>query len=131
MSKLYFTEAEINQHKHPLTEEVKAHVVILIAKLSDLREIYGRPMIVTSGFRSRADQEAIYKHSKKVPYGSAHLSGRAADVADRDGSLAAFCYSNIPLLEKIGLWCEDPTRTRGWVHFQTYPPVSGNRFFMP
>lgn len=73
----------------------------------------------------------IYKNSKKVPYGSAHLTGRAADIADRDGSLAAWCYANIPILEQAGLYLEDPTRTKGWVHMQIVPPQSGSRFFMP
>jgi hypothetical protein len=129
--KLYFTLHELNQRKHELSEEVLKNLEDLIQRLSKFRAAYGSYMVVTSGFRSVEDQKRIYKNSEKVPLGSAHLSGRAVDIADRDGSLAAFCYANIPLLEECGLWCEDPTYTRGWLHFQSVPPLSGSRFFRP
>lgn len=106
-------------------------MIILIDRLSQVREAYGKPMIVTSGFRSEEDQRRIYANKDKVPMRSAHLVGAAADIADRDRNLAGFCYDNIKLLETIGLWCEDTTRTFTWVHFQIYPPASGSRFFLP
>lgn len=131
MSKLYFTADELNQHRYPLPPDVEKNVTILIERLSLIREAYGRPMIITSGYRSKEDQMRIYAGKVKVPMGSAHLIGAAADVSDRDRSLAGFCYANISLLEKVGLWCEDPTRTPTWLHFQIYPPASGSRFFLP
>lgn len=129
--KLYFTLEELNQRKHPLSEEVLANLQDLISRLSAFRAAYGSYMVVTSGFRSEEDQKRIYKDKPRVPLHSAHLVGKAADIADRDGSLAAFCYANVPLLEKCGLWLEDPTYTRGWVHFQSIAPASGSRFFRP
>lgn len=131
MNKIYFTLKEVNPKGHVLTDEQKANLEDLIQKLSIIREAYGQPMIVTSGFRSREDQERIYGNASKVPYGSQHLNGCAADVFDRDKSLAGWCFANYKKLEEVGLWCEDPTVTRNWVHFQTRPPQSGTRFFKP
>ena len=130
MPKLYFKPEEFNPRKHPMEQGWNDNIKTLILRLSAIREAFGHPMIVTSGFRSREDQERIYR-GKRVPYGSAHMTGSAADISDRDGSLAGFCYDNVKLLEKVGLWVEDPTYTRGWVHFQIYAPASKNRFFKP
>jgi len=110
---------------------IQKNLETLIDRLSVIRDAYGQSMIVTSGLRSREDQERIYAGKKKVPYGSCHLIGAAADIADRDGTLAAFVYANHELLTKAILWCEEPTMTRGWVHFQIFPPQSGSRFFKP
>jgi hypothetical protein len=35
------------------------------------------------------------------------------------------------VLEKYGLYREDPSKTPGWCHLQTRPTVSGKRTFMP
>lgn len=128
---IHFTLKELNPQGHPLSEEHKKNLNILIEKVSAIREAYGKPMIVTSGYRSRQDQERIYKNAQRVPYGSAHLSGEAVDIFDRDKTLASFVLANIPLLEKLGLYCEDPSRTSNWLHFQTRKPPSGSRFFTP
>lgn len=130
-NKLYFTVKELNPNGHPLEQAWEDNLKTLIMRLSAIREAYGRPMIVTSGFRSREDQERIYGGRDKIPYGSCHLIGAAADISDRDRSLAGFCSANVKLLEQLGLWCEDTTYTHTWVHFQIKPPVSGNRFFKP
>lgn len=128
---IHFKLEEFNQRKYPLPPEVEGNINQLIEKLSVIRETFGYPMIITSGYRSVEDQKRIYAGKAKIPMGSLHLIGAAADVADRDGCLAAFVHSNIPMLEELGLWIEDTTRTRGWVHLQLRPPVSGNRFFTP
>lgn len=129
--KTYFKISELNPKAHPMSPEHQANLKELIRRLSLIREAYGRPMTVTSGYRSREDQEKIYHNATKIPYGSAHMSGEAVDVWDRDKNLAAFVCANIPLLEKVGLWCEDVIVTRNWVHFQSRPPKSGSRFFKP
>jgi hypothetical protein len=35
------------------------------------------------------------------------------------------------VLEKYGLWREDPSKTPGWCHLQTRPTASGKRTFIP
>ena len=48
-----------------------------INKLNNLREIYGKPMTVSSGYRdSTHPVEAI----KNAPTSGAHVSGKAADI---------------------------------------------------
>ncbi len=129
--KIYFTRQELNPRDRDLEPEHLLNLEELAKRLSIVREAYGQPMAVTSGFRSIEDQKRIYKNAAKIPMGSQHLCGGAADISDRDGSLAAFVFANAALLERAELWCEDPTYTRGWVHFQISPPLSKSRFFKP
>jgi hypothetical protein len=35
------------------------------------------------------------------------------------------------MLEEAGLFMESPSKTPRWVHFQTVPPKSGKRIFIP
>jgi hypothetical protein len=110
----------------------------LLIKINKIREAYGKPMTVTSGFRRLSDHIRIYSelaHKRgipfdqaKVPMGSSHLSFMAVDIADPDGDLYDWCQNNVSILEQVGLWCEakdDQAR----VHFQITPPKSGKRFF--
>lgn len=128
---------ELNPKGFEVTADVRVNLEVLLARMNEIRGVWGKPMLVTSGLRSLADHKRIYAEIAKrngnavirVPMGSRHLSGQACDVADRDGSLMAWCRANVPVLERVGLWCEDGTV--GWVHFQIVPPGSGKRFFKP
>ena len=131
MSKLFFTLVELNPRNHPLNQDLEVNLNALIERLSAFRAAFGQPMIVTSGLRSESDQRRIYAGRKSIPMLSCHLFGQAVDIADRDRTLSRFCLDNVPLLEKLGLWCESPERTPTWMHFQTRPSRSGNRFFQP
>lgn len=121
------------EHQHNL-EELKKRINII-------REKWGKPMTVTSGYRSMFDHKRIYSeiNAKRrklkqpeltIPMGSKHLSGSAVDISDPDGSLHAWCKANIPLLEEVELWCEEKDN-EARVHFQIFPPKSGKRFFYP
>lgn len=106
----------------------------LLQKMNVIRLSYGKPMTITSGYRSQQDHLRIYSqrniHPPHVPMGSQHLIGGACDILDRSGELMQWCRDNVPLLESTGLWIEDdPSQPR--VHFQINPPRSGNRFFKP
>lgn len=94
-------------------------------RINVIREAWGKPMIVTSGFRTEADQRRINPKAMK----SNHLTGRAVDIADADGLLYEWAVKNTALLEGVGLWCE--VRQGPWLHFQSVPPKSGRRFFQP
>lgn len=124
---IHFTEQEINNHGYPLPPEIQENIDTLIEKLSQVRDAWGRPMTVTSGLRSAADQERINPSAPK----SKHMTGEAADIADPDGSLAAWTKDNLDLMAQIGLWMEDFAHTHGWVHYQISPPKSGHRVFLP
>lgn len=115
------------------TQEIKDNVKELIKRINNLG--YRPPMFFSSCLRSRSVHERIYKEkgipTDKIPWGSKHLSGQAADVADPDGELANWLMINDKKLEQCRLWVEHPDFTKGWVHFQSVPPKSGKRFFIP
>ena len=111
----------------------------LLIKLNKMREAYGKPLRVTSGYRSMADHLRIYAakgitDQSKIPMKSKHLYGQAADLVPMDESITAFQFwikDNIKLMEEIGFWFESFDATKTWAHFQIVPPTSGNRFFVP
>lgn len=118
-----------------LSNEVQNNLQELLVKVNKVRTAYGKPMIVTSGLRTKQHHLEIYArkgiYPPKVPMKSNHLSGRAVDFADSNGELKKWVKANIKLMEEIGLWMEDFSATKTWCHFQINPPKSGNRFFMP
>jgi hypothetical protein len=99
--------------------------------MNKLRTAYGKPLTITSGFRTEQKQREIYKNKGHVPMGSKHLSCEACDVYDPNKDLQQWLLVNIKLLEEIGLWIEHFDATPNWCHFQTCPPKSGLRFFKP
>lgn len=109
----------------------------LLDKLNQFRKAYGKPLIVTSGYRSMQDHLRIYADKgitdkNKIPMQSFHLKGCAADLIANDiKDLHKFVKDNVKLLENIGLWVEDLSITDSWLHVQIYPPKSGQRFFKP
>ena len=118
---------ELNPHKYPTTPEVDKNLQVLLDRLNVVRGVWGKPMIVTSGLRSEADQQRINPSAPQ----SKHLTGQAADISDPDGSLKEWVKANLPLMARVGLWMEEFSHTPTWVHFQTVAPRSGNRIFIP
>ncbi len=108
-----------------LPVDIQRNIVELQTRLNVVRLYYGAPMIVTSGYRTFEDQMRINPKSPR----SRHLSGKAADIHDPDRILQAWILKNPYILERARLWCEDFSDTPTWVHFQSEPPRSGNRFF--
>lgn len=116
---------------------------ILLKYANKLRAAYGKPMIITSGYRTIQDHIRIYSQlasrkgiefdRSKVPMKSRHLFGLACDILDKDGSLYKWAESNEKILEDCGLWCEKDTN--GWLHIQCVPYGSyregKSRFFIP
>ena len=113
-------------------KEHKSNLLDLFLKINLLAIAYGQSLTVNSGYRSLAHHKAIYKAKGILtpPLGSNHLIGRAVDISDPDGRLMNWVLSNIPFMEKTGLWMEEPDSIPR-VHFQTIPPKSGKRFFKP
>lgn len=110
----------------PLTGLMEVNLRKLLKAINKLRDAYGKPMIVSSGYRPAAINATIPGAAKK----SNHMACLAVDLAD-SGKLAEYCLNNLKLLEEFGLWMEDPAHTKGWVHLQCVPPRSGNRVFKP
>lgn len=118
--------------------EYKDNLLELLIRMNKVRDAYGRPMIVTSGYRSAADHIRIYKSlgipANKIPWGSCHLTCQAVDIYDPDGELFEWCVENDTLLREIGVWLEEKDDQKR-VHFQIKPfrsyKPSGSIFFKP
>lgn len=119
-----------------LPVEHQNNLYILHEKINKIRSLYGKPMIVTSGYRSLSHHLRIYRQKgivdqSKIPMASKHLSGQALDIFDPKQELQQWCLANISILEEVGLWMEDFSATPNWAHFQIVPPKSNKRFFKP
>lgn len=125
------TKKELNPHDYPMPPAVAKNFEILFERMNEVRQAWGKPMIVTSGLRSDEKQAELIAQGKSRAVHSKHLAGAACDILDRDGELAEWCLANEDVLRRIGLWCEHPDYTKGWMHFQIMAPKSGRRFFIP
>ena len=125
------TKRELNPKDLEMGPAVAKNFEILFERMNEVRQAYGKPMIVTSGLRSDEKQAELIAQGKSRAIHSKHLAGAACDILDRDGELAEWCLANEDVLRRIGLWCEHPDYTKGWVHFQIMAPKSGRRFFIP
>jgi uncharacterized protein YcbK (DUF882 family) len=110
------------------------NLIKLLEKINVIRKAYGKPWIITSGYRSLEDHLRIYKEKgitdkSKIPMKSKHLFGKACDVFDPNLELTKWLKDNPSYLEDNGLWCEEGNKN--WVHFQDEPPKSGKRWFLP
>lgn len=117
-----------------LALEVRRNLDLLLERANKVRTAWGKPMTVTSGFRSMEDHLRIYREKgitdpAKIPMQSRHLTGRAVDIADANLELTAWLKANPKILEDAELWCEEGNKN--WTHLQTVPPVSGKRWFLP
>ncbi len=113
--------------KYPPGPSTVANAIDLSERLNRLMLYWERPIILTSGYRPAA----INSQVKGAALKSHHIVCAAADISDEDGALDAFCMSDLPMLEHLGLWLEHPDSTPGWCHLQLLPPRSGNRVFKP
>lgn len=123
--KMAISLQELNQRGHATSSVQDANLSVLLERINKVRDAYATPMVVTSGFRTLAEQMKINPHAP----GSHHCTGEAVDILDRDGALNEWCKKNEALLETIGLWME--VRQGPWQHFQIVPPKSGHRWFNP
>jgi uncharacterized protein YcbK (DUF882 family) len=115
----------------------------LLVRLNAIRGAYGKPMTVTSGYRTMERHLNIYRKiaerkglpcdESKVPMKSAHLIGKAADILDVDGSFNKWCLENEVILRDNGLWLEN--RQGPWQHLQSKPfgsyVIGGTIWFNP
>ena len=103
------------------------NVVELLSKVNIIRHAYGKPLIVTSGYRSPEFNKSIGGAPR-----SSHLTGAAIDIAaPHGGEFKQWVLKNIDLFAKLGLYMEDFNYTKSWCHIQIVAPRSGKRFFRP
>jgi hypothetical protein len=120
---------EINNHGYETTPEQDANLAVLVERVNLIRIAWGKPMTVTSGLRSHADQERINPSAPK----SKHVLGAAVDIYDPELEITTWLKTNPDLLEQANLFCE--LGNENWVHFQCLPFGSyspgGTRWFKP
>jgi len=101
----------------PLSKEQESNLDKLLIAVNKLRALYGKQMIVSSGYRPPSINTKVGGGSR-----SCHLTCEAADFADKSRDLTNFCTDDI--LEQCGLWMENPEVAKTWVHVQTREPKS-------
>ena len=115
------------QYASELTDEIIGNAMRTIEKANSLLGEFGQTRTVTSGWRP----VAVNSSTPNAAARSKHTTGQAVDISDPAGDLDEWCISNPAALERIGLWQEHPSATKGWCHVQTLPPKSGRRVFYP
>lgn len=106
----------------PLSQELEDNLANLLVAVNKLRDLYGKPMYVSSGYRP-----GHYNSDVGGAKSSCHVLCMAVDFHDNDGALKAFVTSEI--LEQCGLWQEAPESTPTWVHVDI--KERANRVFKP
>lgn len=109
-----------------LTPEMQANATELLRRVNLFRAEYGKPMYVTSGYRSP-------EHNAKIggAKSSSHMSCQALDFRDGDKKLKEFIANDPAILERCDLYMEHPDHTETWVHLSSRKTASGNRIFKP
>jgi len=107
-----------------LPKEHQSQLSTLLHRMNIVRKRYGKPMIVTSGYRTMADHLRIYRNKgitdmASIPMKSKHLDGSAIDIYDPDAVLYKWCKANEVFLTQVGVWLEH--RQGPWQHFQIKP----------
>lgn len=108
----------------PLDSTKEANLEKLLRALNIFRAAFGKPMRVSSGYRP-----GHFNTSAGGAEKSCHPNCEACDFHDADGELKRFALANVELLERAGLYMEDPSRTPTWLHLQTRP--TKRRIFLP
>lgn len=89
----------------------------LTVVLQCIREHFGKPVTITSGYRTPAHNAAVGGAKS-----SQHLLGRAADIRVQDVSVedvAAYAESLMPDRGGVGRYPVKAGRVAGWVHVDT------------
>lgn len=123
----YFTLAEMlksetaekNQINNTPSVEVEQNIEELLGVLDDLREFYGKPIRITSGYRSAELNRLV----RGVPT-SAHVIGYAADLRPIGDTFENFKASVLKWLKKSKVKFDqciiEKNKSAQWVHFGLY-----------
>jgi len=112
--------------QYPLTPELERNLQELLRRLNMFRQMYARPMVVSSGYRPAGINKQVGGAKN-----SAHMTCEACDFRDEKGELRRYILQNPNVLEVCDLYCEDFSFTPTWVHLQTRRVKSGKRIFKP
>jgi hypothetical protein len=110
-----------------MTPAIEHNAEITVNLANQLLTRFGAGRKVRSGWRP----PSVNAKTRGASRTSLHMSGQAIDLEDEDRQLTKWLFSNVgrTALVQLGLWMEHPTDAPTWVHVQTKPPPSGNRYF--
>ena len=108
--------AEKNKINNTPSVEVQQNIEELLEVLDDLREFYGKPIKITSGFRCTELNRLVGGSPT-----SAHVIGYAADLQPVQGSFEEFKAEVLRWLDKSGVKFDqciiEKSKSAQWVHF--------------
>lgn len=113
--------------KDEYTDGIDGNIDRLLVAINVVREAYGKPMKVTSGWRPPSMNHMVKGAAPK----SNHMIGLAVDISDGSGDVMRFVLANLELMTKLGFYFENWNWTPTWCHFQLVKPTSGKRIFVP
>jgi len=126
-------------HSWLLTADLRKEAAVTVSKVNKLLNRIGPSVtfetsprtgsIVSSGWRP----PDVNAGTPGAAVRSKHMVCRAVDLYDPDGDIDEWCMSpaGLAAMAEEGIWLEHPAATKGWSHWQTVPPGSGNRVFYP
>ena len=124
---VYLSQHDEYAKEGELTDDIRLNSAITVDRANQLMIAAHLDLGLRSGWRPAAANKAIPGAAAK----SKHMTGQAVDIVDDEGELDDWCLDNPQRLERIGLWQEHPSFTKGWCHVQIVPPKSGKRVFYP
>lgn len=107
-----------------IPSDLQANLEDLYKKINLVRSKYGKPMIVTAGYRTVEHDKSKGRSGK-----SDHCKCKAIDIYDPKRELAQWVKENEDFIASIPLWIEHLDYTKNWVHFTT--TKKSKRFFIP
>jgi hypothetical protein len=135
------TKRELFKRPVKIPAEHDANIDELLIEVNKLRLAYGKPLQVSSGYRSLEEHLEIYRRKgitdkKKIPMQSNHLKGLAVDlvtVGEPIKNLHDFVKKLVEDKSEVveNLWFEDFKASPTWLHIQIVAPKSGRKFFKP
>ena len=121
----YFTEKEFVGQCGPLPEHLRENMEEVLEIMDVLREEWGKPLKVNSGYRS-------VEHNKKIGGSpkSSHCFAQAIDIADPQNEFYDWIVAN-KKHEELDFYMEDKSATKTWCHITTRAQASKNIIFKP
>lgn len=104
--------------------------------LQKIRDKYGKPIIVTSGYRSQDLNNALAKAGYTVSKTSQHMRGQAADIIASDGDNAALFNLIKGMIDKkeitVGqlIWEKGNKKQPRWIHVSTPYSKTNNILYL-
>jgi len=120
------------EYKGEFSDDLPRNAQSLLDKVNPLlKELGFSSVSVLSGWRPRSYNEKLRDQGVGAAKNSLHISGEAVDILDPRGDIARAILKDRAILDRYGLWMEDPAHTVSknrkvrWVHLDNGGAASG------